>query len=76
VVELIKRTPDEVIFHRLTGTASSNLLLAPEWCSKKWLVLNRITAALDQREKWIDMHNYQKDVPALLWASGLVCPTV
>jgi hypothetical protein len=76
VVELIKRTPDEVIFHRLTGTASSNLLLAPEWCSKKWLVLNRITAALDQREKWIDMHNYQKDVPALLRASGLVCPTV
>ncbi|MBE9568928.1 MAG: TIGR01212 family radical SAM protein [Proteobacteria bacterium] len=46
VVELISRTPDDVIFHRLTGTASPDVLLAPLWCSKKWLVLNRITAAL------------------------------
>jgi len=60
VVELIKRTPDEVIFHRLTGTASSNILLAPEWCSKKWLVLNRITTALAQREKRIDIYTSKR----------------
>lgn len=54
VVELIKRTPDDIIFHRLTGTASSDVLLAPEWCSKKWLVLNRITAALANQEKHIN----------------------
>lgn len=35
VVEMIKRTPDDVIFHRLTGTASADVLLAPQWCSKK-----------------------------------------
>lgn len=46
VVELIRRTPKDIIFHRLTGTASSNILLAPEWCSKKWQVLNQITSAL------------------------------
>ena len=46
VVEMINRTPDEIVFHRLTGTASSDVLLAPEWCSKKWQVLNSITQAL------------------------------
>jgi len=46
VIELIKRTPDGVIFHRLTGTASSELLLEPKWCSKKWQVLNRIAQEL------------------------------
>ncbi|NOX43436.1 MAG: TIGR01212 family radical SAM protein [Gammaproteobacteria bacterium] len=50
VVELIKRTPKDVIFHRITGTASSNILLAPEWCSKKWLVLNAITAVLAKQK--------------------------
>ena len=43
---LIRQTPPDIIFHRVTGTASERILLAPEWCSKKWLVLNRITAAL------------------------------
>ncbi len=49
VVEMISRTPDEVIFHRITGTASPDILLAPEWCSKKWQVLNRVTQALDKQ---------------------------
>lgn len=49
VVELINQTPDEVIYHRLTGTASRDILLAPDWCSKKWLVLNRITNELEKR---------------------------
>lgn len=58
VVELINRTPDEVIFHRLTGTASSNILLAPEWCSKKWQVLNSITAALAEQAKCIQLPSF------------------
>ncbi|MGE0080537.1 MAG: TIGR01212 family radical SAM protein [Thiohalomonadaceae bacterium] len=44
--ELIRRTPREVIFHRLTGTASANLLLAPAWCGVKWRVLNGLTRHL------------------------------
>jgi uncharacterized protein len=51
VVELVSRTPREIIFHRLTGTAPSNVLLAPAWCSKKWQVLNRITHSLAQRHE-------------------------
>jgi hypothetical protein len=49
VVELINRTPENIIFHRLTGTASPNVLLAPQWCSKKWQVLNAITTMLAQQ---------------------------
>ena len=76
VVELIKRTPDEVIFHRITGTASSDILLAPEWCSKKWQVLNRITTELAKREQQIDMCNYQKDISASLPSENLACVAV
>ncbi len=63
VVELVRRTPDEVIFHRLTGTASADVLLAPQWCSKKWQVLNRITAQLAKHAKPV---NLDKDEPSAL----------
>jgi len=46
--DLIRHTPPEVIYHRVTATASKQILLAPDWCSQKWLVLNRITDALKQ----------------------------
>ena len=49
--DLIRHTPPEVIFHRVTGTASKQILLAPEWCSQKWLVLNRITNALQHHAR-------------------------
>jgi len=49
--DLILQTPPEIVFHRLTATASPRILLAPEWCSRKWLVLNRITGALQQRAR-------------------------
>ena len=47
--DMIERTPREVIYHRVTGTASADLLLAPTWCSKKWQVLNGIEAELVRR---------------------------
>ena len=56
VVELINRTPADVIFHRLTGTASADVLLAPQWCSKKWQVLNAITAALAKQARQADLN--------------------
>lgn len=43
VVGMIKMLPTEVVVHRLTGTASAEILLAPDWCEKKWRVLNAIT---------------------------------
>ncbi|MEA1049464.1 TIGR01212 family radical SAM protein [Lamprobacter modestohalophilus] len=47
--DLIERTPDDVLYHRVTGTAQREILLAPEWCSKKWVVLNGIENALRRR---------------------------
>jgi radical SAM protein (TIGR01212 family) len=47
--DLIERTPPQVLFHRLTGTASPSILLAPHWCAKKWSVLNAIEAELHRR---------------------------
>ena len=44
--KLIQMTPDHVVYHRVTGTASSDILLAPQWCSKKWQVINAITKKL------------------------------
>ncbi|MEE8386946.1 MAG: TIGR01212 family radical SAM protein [Acidiferrobacterales bacterium] len=46
---LIERTPVEVIYHRVTGTASPDILLAPVWCSRKWSVLNAIELELRLR---------------------------
>ena len=52
VADLVELTPPEVVYHRLTGTASKNILLAPEWCNWKWRVLNGIEAELRRRGSW------------------------
>ena len=52
-VNLIELTPEEVIYHRITGTAQHNILLAPYWCTKKWAVLNGI------EDEFIKRNSYQ-----------------
>lgn len=47
--DLIERTPEHIILHRVTGTASKDILLAPDWCSQKWKVLNGIELELKRR---------------------------
>ena len=47
--DLIERTPWPVVFHRVTGTASPDILLAPAWCAKKWDILNGISDELTRR---------------------------
>ena len=47
--DLIERTPPDVVYHRVTGTAPANLILAPTWCSQKWPVVNAIVAELERR---------------------------
>ncbi len=49
VSEIVLHSPADVIFHRLTGTAQTPLLLAPDWCCFKWKVLNAITYSLKQK---------------------------
>ena len=46
---LIERTPQQIVYHRVTGTASADILLAPTWCSKKWNILNGIEHELARR---------------------------
>jgi radical SAM protein (TIGR01212 family) len=48
-VDMIERTPSGVLYHRVTGTASAEILLSPMWCSKKWAVLNGVEAELVRR---------------------------
>lgn len=47
--DLIEMTPAEIVYHRLTGTAARQILLAPSWCQYKWRVLNGIEATLRER---------------------------
>lgn len=47
--DLVELARTDVVWHRLTGTASESILLAPRWCAKKWLVLNAITNELQRR---------------------------
>jgi hypothetical protein len=47
--DLIERTPWDIVFHRVTGTATADILLAPGWCAKKWDVLNAIADTLERR---------------------------
>ncbi|MDG5898545.1 TIGR01212 family radical SAM protein [Shewanella xiamenensis] len=36
VGELVRHTPKEVIFHRVTAYAKKPILLAPDWCGYRW----------------------------------------
>ena len=46
--EMIRHTPADIVYHRLTGTAAEQVLLAPRWCQHKWAVLNAIHDRLQQ----------------------------
>ncbi|MBR9726630.1 TIGR01212 family radical SAM protein [Shewanella intestini] len=36
VAALIRQTPKEIIFHRVTAYAKKPMLLAPDWCAFRW----------------------------------------
>jgi len=48
--DLIERTPQHIVYHRVTGTAPKAILLAPDWASQKWNVLNGIERELRRRD--------------------------
>jgi len=48
--DLVELAPREIVWHRLTGTASREILLAPLWCAEKWRVLNAIAFELRRRD--------------------------
>ncbi len=46
--ELIRLTPPEVIYHRVSSAARRPTLLAPLWCENRWLAMTEIGKALDK----------------------------
>lgn len=40
--EMIRHTPIDMIFHRISATARRPTLLAPLWCERRWSALNEI----------------------------------
>lgn len=40
--ELIRRTPENVVFHRVTATAREPTLIAPDWCHTSWPAIHAI----------------------------------
>ena len=46
--ELIRRTPTEVVFHRVSATARAPTLIAPHWCYTAWPANNAICRDLAQ----------------------------
>jgi len=49
VCDMLEQTPPEWAVHRLTGTAAPDVLLAPDWCARKWAVINAIYAEMRRR---------------------------
>lgn len=46
--ELIRRTPTEVVFHRVSATSRTPTLIAPHWCYTSWPANNAICRDLAQ----------------------------
>ena len=46
--ELIRMTPPEVVYHRVSAAARKPTLLAPEWCENRWLAMTEIGRTLNR----------------------------
>ncbi len=46
--EMIRLTPPDVVYHRVSATARRPTLLAPMWCEQRWLAMTDIGRNLDQ----------------------------
>ncbi|CCN73172.1 TIGR01212 family radical SAM protein [Vibrio nigripulchritudo] len=46
--EMIRKTPPEVVYHRVSASARKPTLLAPDWCEQRWLAMTEIGRLLDK----------------------------
>lgn len=46
--ELIRMTPADVVYHRVSSAARRPTLLAPLWCENRWLAMTEIGRTLNQ----------------------------
>ena len=49
VADLLKRIPEDIVIHRLTGDGDKKILVAPLWSADKKHVLNHMRAYLEER---------------------------
>ncbi|ALP42008.1 TIGR01212 family radical SAM protein [Aeromonas schubertii] len=47
-VAMIRHTPPEVVYHRVSASARKPTLLAPQWCENRWGPMTAIASALAQ----------------------------
>ena len=47
--ELIRRTPPDVVFHRITASAREPMLIAPSWCHTRWPAADAICDDLSRK---------------------------
>jgi len=43
---LIRATPPEVVFHRVSATAQAPTLIAPDWCAPRWACMQAVAEQL------------------------------
>jgi len=48
-VTMIRHTPPEVVYHRVSASARKPTLLAPEWCENRWTAMVAISRALAEQ---------------------------
>lgn len=46
--EIIRHTPKDIIYHRVSATANKPMLLAPDWCQLRWPSINEVCRNLDK----------------------------
>ena len=49
LTEIVTTAPDDLLFHRLTGSGVHQYLLAPEWVKNKWGILGAVYDNLEAR---------------------------
>jgi uncharacterized protein len=52
VIKQLEILPPSMVIHRLTGDAVRENLIAPMWTLKKWVTLNAIDKALEERQTY------------------------
>lgn len=57
VCDFLELLPPQVSIHRLAGNGLQKLLVAPEWLSEKFKVLNMIDQELERRNSWQGKHH-------------------
>ncbi|ECI2705055.1 TIGR01212 family radical SAM protein, partial [Salmonella enterica] len=58
--EMIRHTPPEVIYHRISASARRPTLLAPLWCENRW-------TGMVELDKYLNEHGVQGSALARPW---------